>query len=237
MDILLKLKNICVHYGRAMALDDVSMSVEEGSVVSIIGSNGAGKSTIMRAVSGLIPLTSGDIRFKNRQISGLAIHEIVKMGLVQVPEGRRLFPYLTVLDNLRLGATLRKDKEKISRDFNTVFELFPVLEMRREQKAGTLSGGEQQMLAIARGLMADPRLLLLDEPSVGLAPMIVQKVGDVIKEINREGISVLLVEQNVPLALGVALKGYALQVGRVVMEGSVDVLRSSETLKKAYLGG
>lgn len=235
--MLLKVENICVHYGRAMALDNISMGVEEGSVVCIIGANGAGKSTIMRTISGLIPLTSGNILFDNEQINGLAVHDIVKMGLVHVPEGRRLFPYLTVLDNLSLGATLRKERERIEKDYKMVFDLFPVLESRREQKAGTLSGGEQQMLAIARGLMAAPRLLLLDEPSVGLAPMIVQKVGDVIKEINREGISVLLVEQNVPLALGVAQKGYALQVGRVVLEGSIDVLRSNEALKRAYLGG
>jgi branched-chain amino acid transport system ATP-binding protein len=235
--MLLEVKEITVHYGKSIALDDISLEVAEGAVVSIIGANGAGKSTILKALSGLVPLTSGEIWFQGRQIDGMTTTEIVKLGIVQIPEGRRLFPHLTVLSNLQLGASLRKDREGINRDLGKVFERFPRLQERRNQKAGTLSGGEQQMLAIARGLMADPKLLLMDEPSLGLAPIVVEELGEVIKDINQAGVSVLLVEQNVPLALGVASMGYALQTGRVVIEGDIDKIRSSDTVKRAYLGG
>jgi branched-chain amino acid transport system ATP-binding protein len=235
--MLLSVKNITVKYGKAMALYGVSLEVAKGSVVSIIGANGAGKSTILRAVSGLVPLTSGEIWFSNSRIDNMRTTEIVKLGIVHIPEGRKLFPYLTVLTNLKLGASLRNDKAGINRDLEEIFNRFPILGDRRNQEAGTLSGGEQQMLAIGRGLMAKPKLLLMDEPSLGLAPIVVEHLGDVIKDINREGVSVLLVEQNVPLALGVATRGYALQVGTVVFEGSIDELKSAEAVRIAYLGG
>lgn len=237
MNMMLEVKNITVHYGKSVALNHVSLEVAEGSVVSLIGANGAGKSTLLKALSGLVPLTEGEIWFLGKRIDGLESIEPVKLGLVHIPEGRRLFPYLTVLSNLKLGASLRKDSAAINRDMDEVFERFPILRERRNQQAGTMSGGEQQMLAIARGLMAKPRLLLMDEPSLGLAPVMVNEVGRVIKDINQGGVSVLLVEQNVPLALGVAGRGYALQTGRVVLEGDINEFRSAETVKKAYLGG
>jgi branched-chain amino acid transport system ATP-binding protein len=235
--MLLEVKSITVHYGKSIALDDVSLEVAEGSVVSIIGANGAGKSTILKALSGLVPLTSGEIWFQGKRIDGMDTPEIVKLGIVHIPEGRWLFPYLTVLVNLQLGASLRKDRAGINQDMDEVFERFPILWDRRHQQAGTLSGGEQQMLAIGRGLMAKPKLLLMDEPSLGLAPIVVERLGEVIKDINQAGVSVLLVEQNVPLALGVATRGYALQIGRVVIEGDIEKIKSSDTVKRAYLGG
>jgi branched-chain amino acid transport system ATP-binding protein len=236
VNVLLEVKNITVHYGKSMALDDVSLEVVEGFVVSIIGANGAGKSTILRALSGLTPLTSGEIWFLDRRIDGMATPEIVGLGIIHIPEGRHLFPYLSVLVNLKLGASVRKDKDGINKDIDKVFARFPVLWDRRNQKAGTLSGGEQQMLAIGRGLMAKPKLLLMDEPSLGLAPIVVEHLGEVIKDINQEGVSVLLVEQNIPLALQVATRGYALQVGRVVLEGDIDEFKSTEIVRRAYLG-
>jgi branched-chain amino acid transport system ATP-binding protein len=236
MNMLLEVKNITVHYGKSRALDDVSLEVAEGSVVSIIGANGVGKSTILRALSGLVPLTSGEITFQNSRIDRVATGDIVKLGIVHIPEGRRLFPYLSVLNNLKLGASLRRDKAGINNDLEKIFERFPRLEERRNQHAGTLSGGEQQMLAIARGLMAKPKLLLMDEPSLGLSPLMVDNLGQVIQDINQEGVSVLLVEQNVPLALRVANRGYAIQTGRVVLAGDINEFRSAETVKKAYLG-
>jgi branched-chain amino acid transport system ATP-binding protein len=235
--MLLGVKNITVHYGKSLALDDVSLEVAEGSVVSIIGANGAGKSTILRAISGLTPLTSGEIWFLNQKIDGMTTTDIVKLGIVHIPEGRQLFPYLTVLSNLKLGASLRNDTDGISKDLEEIYKLFPILQERRNQNAGTLSGGEQQMLAIARGLMAKPRLLLMDEPSMGLAPIVVERLGEVIKDINGRGVSILLVEQNVQLALGVATMGYALQVGKVVLEGDIDKIKSSDIISRAYLGG
>lgn len=235
--MLLNVENITVHYGKAVALDDVSLELDEGSVVSIIGANGSGKSTLLKAISGLIPLTSGKMWFEGKNISHMKTHDIVKLGIVQIPEGRLLFPYLSVLNNMMLGATLRKDKNNVSKDIDEVFERFPRLWERRNQKAGTLSGGEQQMLAIARGLMAKPKLLLMDEPSVGLAPIMVENVGDVIQAINKMGVSILLVEQNVPLAFRVASLGYILQVGKVVMKDTVETLNSSDMIKKTYLGG
>jgi len=235
--MLLEVKNITVHYGKSIALDDVSLEVAEGSVVSIIGANGAGKSTILRAISGLTPLTSGEIWFLNQRIDGMETTKIVKLGIVHIPEGRQLFPYLSVLSNLKLGASLRKDTEGINKALEEVYKLFPILQDRHNQNAGTLSGGEQQMLAIGRGLMAKPKLLLMDEPSLGLAPIVVDRLGEVIKDINSRGVSILLVEQNVHLALGVASTGYALQVGKVVLEGGIDKIRSSDIVSRAYLGG
>ena len=235
--MLLETKDITVHYGKSMAIEDVSLDVMEGSVVSIIGANGAGKSTILRALSGLKSLTSGSIRFMGDEITGKEPTNIVKLGISLVPEGRQLFPYLSVLSNLKLGASLIKDKDKIDESLQEIYRLFPILKSRRNQKAGTLSGGEQQMLAIGRGLMAKPKLLCMDEPSLGLAPIMVEQLGEVIADINKRGSSVLLVEQNVHLALGVASWAYALQVGRVVLGGDIAKMRSSDIVKKAYLGG
>jgi len=235
--MLLSVKEITVHYGKAIAVDRVSLEVVEGTVVTIIGANGSGKSTILKALSGLIPLTSGEIWFQNERIDGMAPYQIVNLGLVQIPEGRRLFPYLTVLSNLKLGASLRRDKAGIIRDMDEVFEHFPILRERRDQKAGTLSGGEQQMLAIARSLMSNPKLLLMDEPSLGLAPLLVKEMVPIVKNINKKGVGVLLVEQNVPLALKAATSAYALQVGKVILKGDIDKFKGSEIVKRAYLGG
>jgi branched-chain amino acid transport system ATP-binding protein len=235
--MLLEVVNITVKYGKAIAVEAVSINIQPGEVVTIIGANGAGKSTILKALSGLTPLVSGEIRFNGKRINGLKPFEIVELGLAHVPEGRKLFPYLPVMSNLKLGASLRKDKEGIQRDLETVFDYFPRLWERRKQNAGTLSGGEQQMLAIGRGLMANPRLLLMDEPSLGLAPILVAELVPVIKNINKKGVSVLLVEQNMPLALKVADRGYALQVGKVLFEGDVETLKANEIVKQAYLGG
>lgn len=237
MSMILEIKNITVYYGKSLAVSDVSIEVPDGSVVTMIGANGAGKTTVLRALAGLVPIRSGDILFRGESIVHLETYARVRKGIVLVPEGRQLFPYLSVYTNLMLGATTRKDKEGIKRSLEYVYELFPRLKERAKQNAGTLSGGEQQMLAIGRGLMADPKLLCLDEPSIGLAPLVVEQVGEVIKEINRRGISVLLVEQNARLALGVAQYGYVLEVGRVVAHGDVETLRRSDIVKKAYLGG
>jgi branched-chain amino acid transport system ATP-binding protein len=234
--VLLEANNLTVHYGKSVAINDVSLEVAEGSIVSLIGANGAGKSTVLRALSGLVPLSTGEIWFLGKRIDKMTPAEIVKMGLVQVPEGRWLFPHLSVLINLQLGATIRKDKKQINEDLQKVYERFPRLWERRKQKAGTLSGGEQQMLAIGRGLMAKPKLFLLDEPSLGLAPIVVENLGDVIEDVNKEGVSVLLVEQNVPLALRVAQRGYALQIGKVVLEGDIEKIKSSDIIERAYLG-
>jgi branched-chain amino acid transport system ATP-binding protein len=235
--MLLEVKEITVHYGKAIAVDAVSLEIAEGTAASIIGANGAGKSTILKALSGLLPLSSGEIWFLGKRIDGMEPFRIVKLGLAHIPEGRRLFPYLTVLKNLKLGASLRKDKAGIKMDMDALFEHFPILWKRRSQKAGTMSGGEQQMLAIARGLMAKPKLLLMDEPSLGLAPIMVKELGPVIKNIYKSGVGVLLVEQNVPLALQVAEKAYALQVGKIVLEGDIDEFKGNELIKRAYLGG
>jgi branched-chain amino acid transport system ATP-binding protein len=234
--MLLKMTDITVHYGKSLALKKVSLQVPEGAVVSIIGANGSGKSTVLRALAGLIHLSSGEIWFRGARISGLSTSDIVKRGVILVPEGRQLFPYLSVLINLKLGASLRKDREGIDEDLEEVYRLFPRLLERHNQKAGTLSGGEQQMVAIGRGLMAKPRLLCMDEPSLGLAPILIEQLGEVIRRINRKGVSVLLVEQNVHLALEVATTGYALQVGNVVFEGEIAALKESAIVKRAYLG-
>jgi branched-chain amino acid transport system ATP-binding protein len=235
--MLLEIKNITVYYGKSVAIRDVSLEVPEGAIVSIIGANGAGKSTVLRALIGLVPISSGEIYFRGENINRKNTLDIVKKGISLAPEGRQLFPYLSVLDNLKLGATLRKNREEINTSLEEVYELFPRLKERSSQKAGTLSGGEQQMLTIGRALMANPRLLCMDEPSLGLAPIVVERLGDVIKDINKRGVSVLLVEQNVHLALGIASRGYILQVGRVVLEGDIEMIKSSEIVKKAYLGG
>jgi branched-chain amino acid transport system ATP-binding protein len=234
---LLSVKCISVHYGKAMALEDISMNVDEGSVVSIIGANGSGKSTTLCAISAIKRLTKGEILFNDKRIDKLEPTEIVKLGIIHVPEGRRLFPYLTVENNLKLGACLRKNKNEVNEELESVYARFPRLKERYNQQAGTLSGGEQQMLAIGRGLMANPKLLMLDEPSLGLAPIIIDEIARIIRDINQQGISVLLVEQNIPLALGVSNKGYLLHVGKVILSGDISTFREHELIKQAYLGG
>lgn len=235
--MLLSIKGLTVHYGKSLALRDVALDVDEGEFVSIIGANGSGKSTVLRIASGLKAASRGEVWFDGTRIDGKSPAAIVARGLVHVPEGRHLFPHLTVLENLKLGATLRRSKEETRVAFDQVFDLFPRLMERKDQKAGTLSGGEQQMLAIGRGLMARPRLLMLDEPSLGLAPMLVSSVGEVLRLLNEKGLSVLLVEQNVELALGAADRCYVLQVGQVVLEGSTEAIQDSDVVRRAYLGG
>jgi branched-chain amino acid transport system ATP-binding protein len=234
--MLLKLSNVTVHYGTAEAVKDITMEVREGTVVSVIGANGAGKSTILKAISGLVPLYSGEVAFLDQEINGVPIHSIVGLGIAHVPEGRKLFPYLSVLANIKLGAYLRKDKAKILTDLERVFALFPRLKERRNQKAGSLSGGEQQMLAIGRALMARPRLLMMDEPSLGLAPVIIDHLADAIIDINRSGISVLLVEQNAGLVTKVSQACYVIEVGKVVLEGDIKELMANDSVRRAFLG-
>jgi branched-chain amino acid transport system ATP-binding protein len=236
MNMLLDLKNIRVHYGKAEAIKGVTIGVAEGSIVGIIGANGAGKSTIMKAISHSIPINKGEIWFMGNRIDKRATHYIVKLGIVHIPEGRHLFPYMSVLANLRMGSYLRKDKSGVKKDLDEIFERFPKLWERRNQQASTLSGGEQQMLAIGRGLMAKPRLLLMDEPSLGLAPLVVQELVGIISSINKSGISILLVEQNAGLVTQVAGMGYVLEVGKVVLEGNMKEIISNEIVKKAFLG-
>lgn len=235
--MLLEIKNLVVTYGKALALNDISIEVKEGSAVAIIGPNGAGKTTLLRSVSGLVFPASGEIWFSGKRIDTLPPYERVKLGVVQVPEGRKLFPHLTVLENLLLGATTRKDKDGINKDLGYVFELFPRLKERMKQKAGTLSGGEQQMLAVGRGLMARPKLLMLDEPSLGLAPQLVQQLTPVIRNINKQGTGILLVEQNASLAFKACELCYVLRLGRIVLKGRSEELKESDALKLAYLGG
>lgn len=235
--MLLSLKEVKVHYGKAEAIKGITLSVPEGSITGLVGANGAGKSTIMRAVSSLQPITAGEIWFQNKRIDGMASHDIVKLGIVQVPEGRKLFPYMSILENIKTGAYLRKDETAMKEDLDKIWQRFPRLSERRNQRADTLSGGEQQMLAIGRALMAKPKLLLMDEPSLGLAPLIVENLATVIEEINREGISVLLVEQNAGLAFSLTEKVYVLEVGKIVLEGKSKELMNHELVRKAFLGG
>jgi branched-chain amino acid transport system ATP-binding protein len=233
---LLELANVDVHYGAIHALRGVSFRVEEGTIVTLIGANGAGKSSTLRAVSGMLKPTAGSIRYSGGDIAGQKPHKLVARGLCHAPEGRGIFPNLTVRENLLLGAFLRRDKPEIEADMEKGFELFPVLRERADQSAGTLSGGEQQMLAIARALMARPRLLLLDEPSLGLAPQITETIFRIIVDINKAGVTILLVEQNAHLALGIAHQGYVLETGAVVQSGTGQELLHSPEIRKAYLG-
>jgi branched-chain amino acid transport system ATP-binding protein len=234
---MLSLKDIRVHYGKAEVIQNVSMEVAGGAITGLIGANGAGKSTILRAISGLRPVSSGEIWFENNRIDGMSTHQIVRLGVVQIPERRRLFPYMSVLENIKIGAYLRKDKAGIREDLGKIWQRFPILEERHNQRAETLSGGEQQMLAICRALMAKPKLLLMDEPSLGLAPIVVENLANVIKDINKEGLSVLLVEQNARLAFSLTEQVYVLEVGKVVLEGKTNELVDHELVCKAFLGG
>lgn len=232
----LELQNIEVYFDQAAALRGVSMKVAEGKITTLIGANGAGKSTTLRAISGLEKPTSGAIHFEGKRIDKLPPDRILKMGIAHVPEGRRVFPDLSVNENLRLGAFTRKDTAGIARDLESVFEHFPRLRERKNQKANTLSGGEQQMVAIGRALMSRPRLLLLDEPSLGLAPLIVKEIASILLEINRQGVTIILVEQNAELALEVAQYGYVLERGDITLEGEANTLMKNEHVKRAYLG-
>jgi branched-chain amino acid transport system ATP-binding protein len=235
-EALLTVKSVTVRYEKAEALVDVSLSVFSGQVVAIIGPNGAGKSTLLRAISGIKKLSRGQILFNGATIDGLSPSDIVRLGIVQVPEGKRIFRYMSVLQNLELGAYARKRRRGIKEDLEKVFDLFPILRLRKKQVAGTLSGGEQQMLAIARGLMGDPKLLLLDEPSIGLAPLLVTKIGEILKDIYESGVNILLVEQNAELALGLAMMVYVISTGRIILEGETRELSETEFIKKAYIG-
>ena len=238
MSNILEIRNLSVTYGKAVAIQDINIIVPDGKIVPLIGANGAGKSTTLNALLGIIPIAAGSLIYKDEDIAGATTAERVRKGLVLIPEGRLLFPHLSVYKNLMLGATLRTDKQGIADDLEFVYDLFPKLLDRNKQKAGTLSGGEQQMLAIARGIMANPRLLCLDEPSLGLAPIIIEDVGERIREINeKRGIGILIVEQNVRLAFEMADYCYTLKVGRVVAEGSVAEIKENDAVKQAYFGG
>jgi branched-chain amino acid transport system ATP-binding protein len=233
---MLELKSVRTYYGNIEALKEISLTVSEGEIITLIGANGAGKSTTLMSISGIVPPRFGEIRFLDKPIHHLNPDEIVTLGISQVPEGRRIFPQLTVLENLDMGAFLRKDRAGIKKDMDHIFALFPILAERQHQGGGTLSGGEQQMLAISRALMARPRLLLMDEPSLGLAPLIVRVIFNIIKKINEEGTTIFLVEQNAHMALKVAHRGYVMENGRITLEGNAQNLLINEEVKKAYLG-
>ena len=233
---MLKIDNLHVYYGGIHALKGISLEVPEGKIVTLIGANGAGKSTTLRAISSLVPSASGQLIFNDEEITNLKTTEVVKKGITLVPEGRRVFPNLTVLENLKMGAYLRNDLQAIKEDIKHVFQLFPRLEERQWQFAGTLSGGEQQMLAIGRALLSRPKLIMMDEPSLGLAPLLVRDVFEIIKQIHKEGMTILLIEQNAHAALQIADYGYVLETGSIVLEGPGKELANNEQVKKAYLG-
>lgn len=235
--MMLEVENLHVHYGAIHALKGISFHLEEGEIVALIGANGAGKSTTLNTISRLNKLTSGDIRYKGQSLAETRPEDIVTQGIIQVPEGRRIFPKMSVVENLEMGAYIHNDRKQIEEDMEKMFVKFPRLRERRKQLGGTLSGGEQQMLAIARGLMAHPHLLLLDEPSMGLAPIIVEQIFDIIREINQQGTSILLVEQNAQMALSIADRGYVFETGKIVLEGEAGKLLDDPMVKEAYLGG
>jgi branched-chain amino acid transport system ATP-binding protein len=235
--MLLDIKDITVHYGAVQAVHAVSLRVDAGVITSLIGANGAGKSTILKTISGLLHPSSGEIWFKGERIDRHNPARVVQAGIAHVPEGRRVFAHMTVLDNLRAGAYLRRDSQAMAADMDRMFDYFPILRARRKQKAGTLSGGEQQMLAMARALMAAPELILMDEPSLGLAPMLITEIGRIIGDIHRAGVTILLVEQNVRLALEAADHLYVMETGTVVVDGAPAALRDTDEIKRAYLGG
>lgn len=234
---MLKVENLSVHYGMIQAVRDVSFEVNEGEVVSLIGANGAGKTTILRTLSGLVRPSAGKIQFLGKEIQKLPAQKIVEGGLSQVPEGRHVFPGLTVMENLEMGAFLKKNREENQANLKKVFSRFPRLEERKNQDAATLSGGEQQMLAMGRALMSTPKLLLLDEPSMGLAPIFIQEIFDIIQDIQKQGTTVLLIEQNANKALAISDRGYVLETGKIVLSGTGKELAASDEVRKAYLGG
>lgn len=233
---MLELRDVGVRYGQVLALDGISISVQSGETVVLVGANGAGKSTTLRAISSLVPCAKGEILVEGQRVDGWPAHRLVQLGIIHVPEGRQVFPRMTVSENLDLGAYFCRDSKELRLRLERVWQLFPVLARRRNQAAGTLSGGEQQMLAIGRGLMAGPRLLMLDEPSLGLAPALVDGIFDVLLELNRQGTTLLLVEQNANVALSIANRGYVLETGRIVQQGSADELLDDEEIQRAYLG-
>jgi branched-chain amino acid transport system ATP-binding protein len=233
---ILELSDVHTYYGSIQALKGISLEVYDGEIVTLLGANGAGKSTTLRSINGLNRPRQGKITFQGRDITGVPAHQIVKRGIAQSPEGRRLFPRMTVIENLEMGAFQRTDRSEIRGDMDRVFELFPRLQERRSQKAGTMSGGEQQMCAIGRALMARPKLLLLDEPSLGLAPIFVERIFDIIKQINEQGTSILLVEQNALMALDAANRGYVLETGKIVLADDAASLKTNEQVRKTYLG-
>ena len=233
---MLKIKDLHVSYGGIKALRGVDLEVPDGKIVTLIGANGAGKSTTLRTISGLVKAESGSITYDGKELLGLSINKILEQGIAQSPEGRRVFPNLTVLENLKIGAYLRKDRDGIEKDVRWIYELFPRLEERHWQPAGTLSGGEQQMLAVGRALMAKPKVMMMDEPSLGLAPLVVKDIFSIIRRINDDGVTVLLIEQNANAALKIADRGYVLQTGNVTMTGTGMELLNDESIKEAYLG-
>lgn len=234
---MLKIQDLNVYYDAIHALKNINVEVNEGEIVTLIGANGAGKTSTLRAISGLVPIRSGTITFEDKILNGFPSYRIPYLGISHVPEGRRIFSNLTVLENLQLGAYCRKDKEGIKKDFDMVFNKFPRLRERMKQRGGTLSGGEQQMLAMGRALMARPKILLMDEPSMGLAPIIVQEIFNIIKEINSSGTTILLVEQNANMALSIANRAYVIETGNIVLEGKAADLMQNSSVKQAYLGG
>jgi branched-chain amino acid transport system ATP-binding protein len=236
-NVLLKIENIETYYDKVVALNDISLEVKQGQIVTLLGSNGAGKSTTLKTISGLIPSSAGKVFFCGEDITNKPAHKIVERGLIHIPEGRHIFTELTVTENLELGAYTLKNKNIRKHNLNEVYDRFPILSKRSRQLGGTLSGGEQQMLAIGRGLMANPKLLLMDEPSMGLAPLIILDIINIIKSLNDDGITILLVEQNAKMALGLSDYGYVLNVGNIVLEGKCIDLRNDEKIIKAYLGG
>jgi branched-chain amino acid transport system ATP-binding protein len=233
---MLKLENVSVNYGNVIAIENVSMEIKEGETISIVGANGAGKSTTLKAISGLVKCRTGTIKLGDLDLSKMEPDRIVKEGIIQVPEGRRVFPQMSVLENIEMGATLRKDKSNIADEIKEIFKRFPRLEERSKQMAGTLSGGEQQMLAIARGLIAKPKILMLDEPSLGLAPLIIDEIAKLILELKERGMTILLIEQNARMALKLSDRAYVLETGRVALEGNAQALLEDDFMKKAYLG-
>ncbi len=233
---MLRVTDLKTHYGKIEALKGISLEVNDGEIVTLIGANGAGKSTTLKTISGQLAPTGGTIEFEGEQIGGTRAHKVATKGIVQVPEGRRIFSRMTVLENLEMGAFLRNDADAIKSDMDHVFELFPRLKERLAQKGGTLSGGEQQMLAMGRGLMANPKLLMLDEPSMGLAPVVVETIFEIIEKLNKDGITILLVEQNANLALSIADRGYVLETGDIKLTGTGKELAANEEVRKAYLG-
>jgi branched-chain amino acid transport system ATP-binding protein len=233
---MLNLKNVVVHYGGVEALQDVSIAAEKGSITTLIGSNGAGKSTCLRAISGLVPLTSGEIRFEGNRIDGMPPVKIVKLGIAHVPEGKRLFSKMSVLDNLLTGAHLRTDKAEVAKDLEKAIKYFPILGEKLKKPADTLSGGQQQMLAFGRALLSNPKLFLFDEPSLGLAPIIVREIGERIRQLANEGSTIILVEQNATMALELANEAYVLETGKVIMEDDAKRLKNNDYVKKVYLG-
>ncbi|SYZ79816.1 abc transporter [Trichococcus shcherbakoviae] len=234
---MLKVKNLSVHYGMIQAIKDISFEVNEGEIVTLIGANGAGKSTILRTISGLVKPSSGEIEYLGKPIHNVATRKIVEQGIAQVPEGRHVFKGLTVQENLDLGSFTRKDKQNFAGDLEAVFERFPILRERKNQDAATLSGGEQQMLAMGRALMTKPKLLLLDEPSMGLAPIFIKEIFHIIQDIQKQGTTILLIEQNANVALKIANRGYVLETGNIVLTGTGEELLASDEVQKAYLGG